>query len=311
MADSQEPHVGSANDNPEKCGFVAIIGAPNAGKSTLLNELVGAKVAIVTHKVQTTRTRITGIGMHENTQLVFIDTPGIFEPKRRLDRAMVNAAWKGSEDAETTVLVVDAKKGLTPEVERIIDGLKAAGRNAVLALNKIDSIKRDTLLALAQSMNEKDVFTDIFMISALSGDGVSDLKGYLSDLAPVGPWMYPEDQISDTTMRLLAAEITREKVYLRLHEELPYAITVETEAWEDKPDGSVRIEQVIHVQRDTQKGIVIGKGGSMLKTLGQMAREDMTENFDRKVHLFLHVRVTEKWADDKTMFQDMGLEYVD
>lgn len=306
MAESQQ-----TSEGPEKCGFVAIIGAPNAGKSTLLNEMVGAKVAIVTHKVQTTRTRITGIGMHESTQLVFIDTPGIFEPKRRLDRAMVNAAWKGSEDAETTVLVVDAKKGLTDEVERIIDGLKTANRKAVLALNKIDSIKRDTLLALAQAMNEKGIFTDIFMISALSGDGVADLKSYLADLAPIGPWMYPEDQISDTTMRLLAAEITREKVYLRLHEELPYAITVETEAWEDKPDGSVRIEQVIHVQRETQKGIVIGKGGSMLKTLGQMAREEMSENFDRKVHLFLHVRVTEKWADDKTVFQDMGLDYVD
>jgi GTP-binding protein Era len=310
MAESQNPTHGQ-DDGPENCGFVAIIGAPNAGKSTLLNQMVGAKVAIVTHKVQTTRTRITGIGMHENTQLVFIDTPGIFEPKRRLDRAMVNAAWKGSEDAETTVLVVDAKKGMTEEVERIIDGLKNAKRNAVLALNKIDSIKRDSLLALTQQLSEKDIFTDIFMISALSGDGVADLKGYLADLAPVGPWMYPEDQISDTTMRLLAAEITREKVYLRLHEELPYAITVETESWEDKPDGSVRIEQVIHVQRDTQKGIVIGKGGAMLKTLGQMAREDMSENFDRKVHLFLHVRVTEKWADDKTVFQDMGLDYVD
>lgn len=299
------------NPDVEKCGFVAIIGAPNAGKSTLLNALVGAKVAIVTHKVQTTRTRVTGIGMHENTQLVFIDTPGIFEPKRRLDRAMVNAAWKGSEDAETTVLLVDAKRGITDDVERIIEGLKNAGRKAILVLNKIDTVKRDALLALTQALNETELFTDTFMISALSGDGVVDLKAFLSDLAPVGPWMYPEDQISDTTMRLLAAEITREKIYLRLHEELPYATTVETEKWEEKKDGSVRIEQVIHIQRESQKGIVIGKGGSMLKLLGKLAREDMIENFGRTVHLFLHVRVTERWADDRTVYQDMGLDFVD
>lgn len=299
------------NPDAEKCGFVAIIGAPNAGKSTLLNALVGAKVAIVTHKVQTTRTRVTGIGMHENTQLVFIDTPGIFEPKRRLDRAMVNAAWKGSEDAETTVLLVDAKRDITDDVERIIEGLKNAGRKAILVLNKIDTVKRDALLALTQALNETELFTDTFMISALSGDGVVDLKAFLSDLAPVGPWMYPEDQISDTTMRLLAAEITREKIYLRLHEELPYATTVETEKWEEKKDGSVRIEQVIHIQRESQKGIVIGKGGSMLKLLGKLAREDMIENFGRTVHLFLHVRVTERWADDRTVYQDMGLDFVD
>lgn len=294
-----------------KCGFVAIIGAPNAGKSTLLNALVGAKVAIVTHKVQTTRTRVTGIGMHGPTQLVFIDTPGIFEPKRRLDRAMVSAAWKGSEDAETTVLLIDAKKGISEDVERILKGLEAAGRKAILAINKIDTVKRDSLLALAQELNETGLFTDTFMISALSGDGVEDLKAHLSDLAPEGPWMYPEDQISDITLRLLAAEITREKVYLRLHEELPYAITVETENWDERPDGSVRIEQVIHVERESQKGIVIGKGGKMLKLLGQMAREDMSEAFDRKVHLFLHVRVTEKWAEDKTLYEDMGLDFVE
>lgn len=299
------------NPDAEKCGFVAIIGAPNAGKSTLLNALVGAKVAIVTHKVQTTRTRVTGIGMHENTQLVFIDTPGIFEPKRRLDRAMVNAAWKGSEDAETTALLVDAKRGITEDVERIIEGLKSAGRDAILVLNKIDTVKRDALLALTQTLNETGLFTDTFMISALSGDGVADLKGFLSDLAPIGPWMYPEDQISDTTMRLLAAEITREKVYLRLHEELPYATTVETEKWEEKKDGSVRIEQVIHIQRESQKGIVIGKGGSMLKLLGKLAREDMIESFGRTVHLFLHVRVTERWADDRMVYKDMGLDFVD
>lgn len=299
------------NNHAEKCGFVALIGAPNAGKSTLLNALVGAKVAIVTHKVQTTRTRITGIGMHENTQLVFIDTPGIFEPKRRLDRAMVSAAWKGSEDAETTALLVDAKRGVSEDVERIIEGLKNAGRKAILVLNKIDAVKRDALLSLTQSLNETGVFTDTFMVSALTGDGVDDLKSFLADLAPAGPWMYPEDQISDTTMRLLAAEITREKIYLRLHEELPYAATVETEKWEEKKDGSVRIEQVIHIQRESQKGIVIGKGGSMLKLIGKLAREDMTENFDRTVHLFLHVRVSERWAEDRSVYQDMGLEFVD
>ncbi len=296
-----------------RCGFVALIGAPNAGKSTLLNAMVGAKVAIVTHKVQTTRTRITGIALEEdhNAQLVFIDTPGIFQPKRRLDRAMVSAAWKGSEDAEETVLLIDAKKGLNEEVERIIGALKDAGRKVHLAINKIDTVKRDSLLALAQELSETGVFDEIFMISAQNGDGVADLKAFLAKRAPVGPWMYPEDQVADVTMRILAAEVTREKVFLRLHDELPYATTVETEKWEERKDGSVRIEQVIHVQRETQKGIVIGKGGTMLKTLGQMAREELEEMFGRKVHLFLHVRVTERWAEDRTMYQDMGLDFVE
>jgi len=298
---------------PTRCGFVALIGAPNAGKSTLLNALVGAKVAIVTHKVQTTRTRITGIGIHEdlNAQLVFIDTPGIFEPKRRLDRAMVNAAWKGAEDAEETLLLIDAKKGLNEEVERIVNALKDAGRKVHLAINKIDTVKRESLLALAAELNETGVFDEIFMISAKQGDGVADLKNFLAKGAPEGPWMYPEDQVADVTMRILAAEVTREKVYLRLHDELPYSTTVETEKWDDRKDGSVRIEQVIHVQRETQKGIVIGKGGSMLKTLGQMAREELEEMLGRKVHLFLHVRVTERWAEDRTMYQDMGLDFVE
>ena len=294
-----------------KCGFVALIGAPNAGKSTLLNALVGAKVAIVTHKVQTTRTRITGIGMLENTQLVFIDTPGIFEPKRRLDRAMVSAAWKGSDDAETTLLLVDAKKGITEEVEKIIEGLKKAKRQAVLILNKIDGMRRDGLLALVKALNDAGDFSETFLISALTGDGVSDLKAFLAAQAPEGPWMYPEEQIADVTLRLLAAEITREKVYLRLHDEIPYHTTVETEKWDERDDGSVRIEQVIHVQRETQKGIVIGKGGSMLKQIGQMAREEMEEEFGHKVHLFLHVRTSERWADDRSVYRDMGLEFVD
>ncbi len=298
---------------PTRCGFVALIGAPNAGKSTLLNALVGAKVAIVTHKVQTTRTRVTGIGLHDdlNAQLVFIDTPGIFEPKRRLDRAMVNAAWKGADDAEETLLLIDAKKGFNEEVERIVKALKEAKRTVHLAINKIDTVKRESLLALAAELNETGVFDEIFMISAKNGDGVADLKDFLAKGAPEGPWMYPEDQVADVTMRILAAEVTREKVYLRLHDELPYATTVETEKWDDRKDGSVRIEQVIHVQRETQKGIVIGKGGSMLKQLGQMAREELEEMLGRKVHLFLHVRVTERWAEDRTMYQDMGLDFVE
>ena len=299
------------SENTTRCGFVAIIGAPNAGKSTLLNALVGAKVAIVTHKVQTTRTKVTGIGMYENTQLVFIDTPGIFEPKRRLDRAMVNAAWKGSEDAEITVLLIDAKKGRNEEVERIITSLKNAGRQAILAINKIDTIKREQLLALAQDLHETGVFDEVFMISALKGDGVDDLLKHLASRAPEGPFMYPEDQIADVTLRILAAEITREKIYLRLHDELPYATTVETEKWEERKDGSVRIEQVIHVERESQKGIVIGKQGAMLKLLGQMAREDMEASFERRVHLFLHVRVTERWAEDRTVYEDMGLDFVE
>jgi len=295
----------------ERCGFVAVIGAPNAGKSTLVNALVGAKVAIVSHKVQTTRTRITGIGMEGATQLVFLDTPGIFSPKRRLDRAMVSAAWKGADDAEQVVLMIDAKKGVTEDVEAIIDSLKAAKRQVILAINKIDLVKRESLLKLASDLHETGVFTDVFMISAMNGSGVADLKKHLASLAPVGPYMYPEDQIADVTMRILAAEITREKIYLRLHDELPYATTVETEKWEERKDGSVKIDQLIHVERDSQKGIVIGKGGAMLKLLGQMAREDMEENFGRKVHLFLHVRVTERWADDRTVYKDMGLDYVD
>jgi len=292
----------------ERCGYVALIGAPNAGKSTLLNQLVGAKVAIVTHKVQTTRNRITGIAIEDDVQLVFLDTPGIFQPKRRLDRAMVKAAWQGADDAEQVVLLVDAKKGLTDEVDGIITRLEEIGQKATLALNKIDGMKRDKLLAIAQKMNDRYDFEQTFMISALSGDGVADLRDHLAAKAPIGPWMYPEDQIADITLRILAAEITREKVYLHLHDELPYAIYVETEAYEERKDGSVRIEQVIHVERDTQKGIVIGKGGRTLKKLGELAREEMQEQFDQRVHLFLHVRVTPGWGEDKSRLAEMGLE---
>ena len=294
-----------------RCGFVALIGAPNAGKSTLLNTLVGTKLAIVTHKVQTTRTRLTGIALDGPAQLVFVDTPGIFAPRRRLDRAMVQAAWSGAADADLVVLLVDAKKGMDDDVSRIVEGLQAAGRTAILALNKVDTVRRDSLLGLSASLNDTGVFNETFMISALTGDGVADLRAHLAAGVPPGPWLYPEDQITDVTQRLLAAEITREKVYLRLHQELPYASTVETEAWREQKDGSVRIEQVIHVARDSQKGIVIGKGGRTLKTIGELARQDMEEVFERRVHLFLHVRVSERWAEDREHYLDMGLEYVD
>ena len=294
-----------------RCGFVALIGAPNAGKSTLLNTLVGTKLAIVTHKVQTTRTRLTGIALDGPAQLVFVDTPGIFAPRRRLDRAMVQAAWSGAADADLIVLLVDAKKGMDDDVSRIVEGLQAAGRTAILALNKVDTVRRDSLLGLSASLNDTGVFDQTFMISALTGDGVADLRAHLAAGVPPGPWLYPEDQITDVTQRLLAAEITREKVYLRLHQELPYASTVETEAWREQKDGSVRIEQVIHVARDSQKGIVIGKGGRTLKTIGELARQDMEEVFERRVHLFLHVRVSERWAEDREHYLDMGLEYVD
>lgn len=293
-----------------KCGFVALIGAPNAGKSTLLNALVGAKVAIVSHKVQTTRTRVTGIALAGDTQLVFLDTPGIFEPRRRLDRAMVKAAWQGADDAESVVLLVDARKGMTPEVEAILSDISETKREVILAINKIDLVKRDSLLALSAALNERVNFAQTFMISATSGSGVDDLRAHLSGLAPAGPWMYPEDQVADVTLRLLAAEMTREQVYLNLHDELPYAISVETEAYQERRDGSAKIEQVIHVERDSQKGMVIGKGGKMLKKLGEAARAEMEEFLGHRVHLFLHVRVTPDWGNDQNLYQDMGLDYV-
>lgn len=291
--------------------FVALIGAPNAGKSTLLNALVGAKVAIVTHKVQTTRTRLTGIALEGATQLVFIDTPGIFQPKKRLDRAMVQAAWQGADDAELVVLLVDAKKGLKDDVVAVVEALKKSGRRAILVLSKIDLIRRDTLLELSAALNDMMPFEETFMVAAINGDGVGDLRKALAAKAPPGPWMYPEDQVADITLRIMAAEMTREQVLLNLHDELPYAIMVETEAFHENKDGSYRIEQVIHVARDSQKGMVIGKGGSMLKKLGAAARAEMQDQFDVKVHLFLHVRVTPKWQDDRLAYQDMGLDYVD
>ncbi len=292
-----------------RCGFVALLGAPNAGKSTLLNRLVGAKVSIVTPKVQTTRTRVLGIAMRGHAQIVFVDTPGIFQPKRRLDRAMVAAAWAGAADADIVVLLVDAQKGVTHDARRIVEGLEKAGRKAILALNKIDLVKRDKLLELAATLNETGIFTDIFMISAETGDGVEDLAETLVGRLPEGPWLYPEDQLSDMAERQLAAEITREKLFLKLRQELPYALTVETEEWEDKPDGSVRIAQIIYVQRDSQKSIVLGKGGQMIKAVGAAAREELEGMLGCRVHLFLFVKVREKWGEDPERYRDWGLDY--
>ena len=292
-----------------RCGFVALVGAPNVGKSTLLNQLVGEKVSIVTPKVQTTRTRITAICMAGQTQIVFVDTPGIFTPKRRLEKAMVRAAWSGAHDADLVVLLVDAARGVDGDTVRITDGLKRAGRQAILALNKVDVVKKPKLLALAAALEAEARFTDIFMISALTGDGIDDLKGALADRLPTGPWHYPADQLADIPERLLAAEITREKLFLRLHQELPYASTVETERWQERPDGSVRIEQVIYVQRNTQKPIVLGKGGRTIKTIGALARAEMEQMFDRRVHLFLFVKVRPKWLDDPERYRQMGLDF--
>ena len=292
-----------------RCGFVALVGAPNAGKSTLLNRLVGEKVSIVTPKVQTTRTRITAICMAGQTQIVFVDTPGIFTPKRRLEKAMVRAAWSGAHAADLVVLLVDAARGGDGDTERITDGLKQAGRQAILALNKVDVVKKPKLLALAATLEAAAQFTDIFMISALTGDGIDDLKGKLADRMPTGPWHYPPDQLADIPERLLAAEITREKLFLRLHQELPYASTVETERWQERPDGSVRIEQVVYVQRTTQKPIVLGKGGRTIKTIGALARAEMEQLFDRRVHLFLFVKVRAKWLDDPERYRQMGLDF--
>ena len=290
-----------------RCGFVAIIGAPNAGKSTLINQLVGAKVSIVTHKVQTTRTRVRAVTIVDDAQIIFVDTPGIFKPRRKLDEAMVDAAWGGAADADVVALLVDVRRGLDEENERIIEGLKKVGRKAILVLNKIDLIERPKLLELADAFNKAFPFEATFMISALKGDGVDDLKHYLAERMPPGPWLYPEDQLSDLPLRLLAAEITREKLYLRLHDELPYASHVETESWEERPDGSVRIEQVIYVLRDSQKKIVIGKGGQTIKAIGKAAREELSALLGRKVHLFLFVKVREHSDRDPERLRALGL----
>jgi len=290
-----------------RCGFIAVIGAPNAGKSTLVNTLVGAKVAIVNRKVQTTRTTLRGIAVVGTSQLVFIDTPGIFAPRRRLDRAMVEAAWGGAGDADQVLLVVDAAKGIDEDVERILGKLQG-GKVQLLALNKIDRVKKERLLDLAAELNTRAPFDTTFMISALSGDGVADLKAYLARSVALGPWHYPEDEISDAPMRVMAAEITREKMYDRLHEELPYQAAVETTAWLEQKNG-IRIEQTIFVERDSQKRIVLGKGGSMIKQLSTEARKEMTKVLERPVHLFLFVKVRENWGDDPERYSDLGLSF--
>ena len=294
-------------DVATRCGFIALIGAPNAGKSTLVNTLVGAKVAIVNRKVQTTRTTLRGIAVVGASQLVFIDTPGIFTPRRRLDRAMVDAAWGGAGDADQVVLVVDAAKGIDEDVERILAKLQG-GKAQLLALNKIDRVRKDRLLELAAELNSRAPFAKTFMISALSGDGVEDLKTYLAGVVAPGPWHYPEDEISDAPLRVMAAEITREKMYDRLHEELPYQAAVETTAWIEQKNG-IRIEQTIFVERDSQKSIVLGKGGSMIKQLSTAARKEMSEVLERKVHLFLFVKVRENWGDDPERYSDLGLTF--
>ncbi|OIQ28629.1 MAG: GTPase Era [Alphaproteobacteria bacterium MedPE-SWcel] len=296
-----------------RAGFIALIGEPNAGKSTLLNRMVGAKVSIVTHKVQTTRTRIRGVAMEGDSQLVFVDTPGLFQPRRRLDRAMVAAAWGGAADADVIVLLIEAHRGITEGVERILDGLQevAKGRPVALAVNKIDKVQSDVLLGLTRDLNERFPFTETYMISAEKGYGVDDLRKWLAEKVPESPWLYPEDQIADLPLRMIAAETTREKLTLRLHQELPYQLTVETEAWEERKDGSAKIDQIIYVIRDGHKGIVLGKGGETIKAVSQAARADLEDFLDRKIHLFLQVKVRPNWLEEKERYSEMGLEFKD
>lgn len=294
----------------QRCGFVSIIGAPNAGKSTLVNRLVGAKVSIVSPKVQTTRTRVMGIVNHDDTQIVFVDTPGIFQPRKRLEKAMVAAAWQGTADAEEIMLLVDVGKGrINEDTRSIIGKLKDTKRNVILLLNKIDMLQKDKLLALAAALNEEGIFKETFMISALTGDGVAALLETLSRRMPHGPWMFGDDQISDMPLRLLAAEITREKIFLQLGDELPYSSTVETEQWEDFDNGDVKISQTVYVMRDSQKAIVLGKGGTRIKKIGQAAREELEGMLERRVHLSLFVKVRDKWTDDPARYSAWGLDF--
>ncbi|MFN8829599.1 MAG: GTPase Era [Labrys sp. (in: a-proteobacteria)] len=291
-----------------RCGFVALIGAPNAGKSTLMNTLVGAKLSIVTHKVQTTRSIVRGIAVEGEAQLIFVDTPGIFQPKRRLDRAMVTTAWGGASDADIVCLLIDAERGLDESNLAIIEKLAEAPRRKILILNKIDQVPRERLLQIAAAANQRLPFVETFMISALKGDGVKDLLRSLAGMVPVGPWLYPEDQISDAPLRALAAEITREKLFLRLHDELPYESTVETDSWKVLADGSARVEQTIFVTREGQKKIVIGKGGETIKAISVAARKDIAAMAETPIHLFLFVKVRENWADDPARYREMGLD---
>ena len=291
-----------------RCGFIALVGAPNAGKSTLLNSLVGTKVSIVTHKAQTTRAQVRGVVSEGDAQIVFVDTPGIFTPKRRLDRAMVHSAWAGAGDADIVALIVDAQKGLAPDVEALIEGLANIRHRKILVINKIDSVPSEKLLALTQAINDKSAFDETFMISALKGDGVDDFLAWCTANIPLGPWHFPEDQLTDLTLALTAAEVTREKLFLRIHQEIPYNATVETESFEVQKDGSYKIGQVIYVTRDTHKKIILGKGGQSIKAIGADARAELAEIFETPVHLFLFVKVRQKWADDPERYREMGLE---
>ncbi|MBE1289404.1 MAG: GTPase Era [Rhodobacteraceae bacterium] len=296
-----------------RAGFVALIGEPNAGKSTLLNHMVGAKVSIVTHKVQTTRARIRGVALEGDSQIVFVDTPGLFRPRRRLDRAMVAAAWTGAADADVVVLLIEAHRGLTEGVKEILSGLleKASGRKIALAINKIDRVEAPQLLKLTEEANAAFPFVKTFMISAERGHGVGDLREWLAQEMPEGPWLYPEDQIADLPMRMIAAEMTREKLTLRLHQELPYQLTVETESWQERDDGSARIDQVIYVSRDGHKGILLGHRGETIKAVSRAAREELAEFLGRKVHLFLQVKVRPNWLEESERYSEMGLDFKD
>ncbi len=297
------------SENEARCGFVALIGAPNAGKSTLINALVGAKVSIVSRKAQTTRNLVRGIALVETAQIIFVDTPGIFAPRRRLDRAMVTSAWGGAGDADAIALLVDARRGVEAETTAILERLKGVRRPCVLILNKIDLVDKTELLKLAAGLNEANRFVATFMVSALNRKGLEGLLKGVAGLMPAGPWLYPEDQISDAPLRSLAAEITREKIFERLHDELPYQITVETDQWKDMADGSARIEQTIFVTRESHKKIVIGEKGQMLKSIGAAARKDIMEATEARAHLFLFVKVRENWADDPERYREMGLEF--
>ena len=297
------------SEHDTKCGFVALIGAPNAGKSTLLNRVVGGKVSIVSHKVQTTRALVRGIMAEDQTQVIFVDTPGLFEPKRRLDRAMVAKAWDGAGDADIVALLIDANKGIREDEERILDALASRKQKCILLLNKIDMVKREHLLALTEMISKRVSFDETFMISAEKGHGCKDVVAYLAERLPQGPWLYPEDQMSDLPMRQLAAEITREKLFERLHQELPYSSTVETEVWKELRGGDVRIEQTVYIQREGHKKILIGKDGQTIKAISSAARKELQEILERKVHLFLFVKVREKWLDDPERYREMGLDF--
>jgi GTPase len=301
MAEPAEPAT--------RCGFVALIGAPNVGKSTLINALVGTKVSIVSPKVQTTRTLVRGIAIVGPAQLIFVDTPGIFAPRRRLDRAMIATAWSGAHDADIVALVIDARRGLDDETQTIVAKLADVAATKILIINKIDLVAKPSLLGLVRTANERLPFAATFMVSATSGDGVGEVKRWLAANVPLGPWHYPEDQISDAPLRALAAEITREKIYLRLHQELPYRSTVETEAWSELKDGAVRIEQTIYVERESQRKIVLGKGGQTIKAIGAEARKEIATLIEKPVHLFLFVKVREGWGDDPERYREMGLEF--